>query len=78
MKEKTDALNYTQILMLCMVKRTRNKFRRKINNHKNHLTHGKMLSLVKQKVILHIKINILIEKLAKTQAIHRSSNRNSQ
>ena len=28
-----------------------------------------MLSLVKQKVILHIKINILIEQLANTQAI---------
>ena len=46
MKEKTDALNDTKILMLCMVKkRTRNKFKRKINNHENHLTHNKMLSL---------------------------------
>lgn len=78
MKEKIDAFNYTKMLMLCMVKRTRKSFKRKINNYKNHLTHGKMLSLVKQKVILYIKINILIEKLAKTPAIHGSSNRNSQ
>lgn len=63
MKEKIDALNYTKILMLCMVKkRTRNKFKRKINNHENRLTHDKMLSLFVFKVILHIKINILIEK----------------
>lgn len=44
--QKMTHLTTQKFKCFCMVKSIRNKFKRKINNHKNHLTHDRLLSLI--------------------------------